>query len=124
MALDGILEHELVHRALAEFASSLDMPLRELTAVVRHHHFHDYDADPFSRGAYSYTRVAGTGAAQRLAQPLGDRLFFAGEATEPDYEGTVGGAVISGERAARRVLARLAQDVTRSASAAPSGPSA
>jgi monoamine oxidase len=39
-------------------------------------------------------------------------LFFAGEATEPDYEGTVGGAVISGERAALRVLARLEQRVS------------
>jgi monoamine oxidase len=73
----------------------------ELDAV----YFHDWQRDPFSRGAYSYAAVGGATARQDLARPLEDTLFFAGEAT--DYEGeaaTVTGALQSGERAAAEVL--------------------
>jgi monoamine oxidase len=124
MKLAGTPEHELVQHALAGFAATIGMRQHELASAMLHYHFHDYDADPFSRGAYSYTRVGGSTAAERLARPLGDRLFFAGEATDAQYEGTVGGALISGERAARQVLARIRDEVTASSSAAPSGPSA
>lgn len=58
-------------------------------------------ADPFALGAYSYNAL---GALPRmrddLAAPLAGRLFFAGEATEPEYFGTAHGAYLSGLRAA------------------------
>lgn len=69
---------------------------------------HDWDADPFSRGAYSYVATGGCGAREALAAPVGGRLFFAGEATASAGEsGTVGGALESGERAAREIVAAL-----------------
>jgi monoamine oxidase len=37
--------------------------------------------------------------------PIEDTLFFAGEAIDQEYPGTVAGALGSGEHAARRVLA-------------------
>jgi monoamine oxidase len=40
-----------------------------------------------------------------LAQPIEDTLFFAGEATDAEEEGTVTGALQSGVRAAGEVLA-------------------
>ena len=64
----------------------------------------DWQADPHSRGGYSYVRVGGEGARERLAEPIEDTLFFAGEATDTDEAGTVAGALRSGERAAREVL--------------------
>jgi monoamine oxidase len=64
----------------------------------------DWHADPCSRGGYSYVRVGGQGARERLAEPIEDTLFFAGEATDIDEAGTVAGALRSGERAAREVL--------------------
>ena len=64
----------------------------------------DWDADPCSRGGYSYVRVGGRGARERLAEPIEDTLFFAGEATDIDEAGTVAGALRSGGRAAREVL--------------------
>lgn len=68
----------------------------------------DWKADPFSRGAYSYVRVGGQGAREVLAAPLEDTLFFAGEATNTEGEsGTVGGALQTGQRAAREVLRSL-----------------
>jgi monoamine oxidase len=66
---------------------------------------HDWRADPFARGAYSYVRVGGAGAREALAEPLADTLFFAGEATSADDAGTVAGALASGQRAARRCSA-------------------
>jgi monoamine oxidase len=67
---------------------------------------HDWQRDPYARGAYSWVKVGGGGARKSLAAPLARTLYFAGEAT--DYEGeagTVAGALQSGVRAAREALA-------------------
>jgi monoamine oxidase len=64
----------------------------------------DWQADRCSRGGYSYVLAGGMGARARLAEPLDDTLFFAGEATDTDEAGTVAGALRSGQRAAREVL--------------------
>jgi monoamine oxidase len=66
---------------------------------------HDWQADPYARGGYSYVRVGGTSAREELAQPLEGTLYFAGEATDVEQSGTVGGALASGQRAARELLA-------------------
>jgi monoamine oxidase len=66
---------------------------------------HDWQRDPFARGAYSYVCVHGEQARPTLAAPLAATLFFAGEATATDGEaGTVAGALHSGRRAAHEVL--------------------
>ena len=71
-------------------------------------YYHDWEHDPYSRGAYSYVRVGGSQARAALAQPLDDTLFFAGEATDTDNEsGTVTGALHSGLRAAGELLRTL-----------------
>jgi len=41
-----------------------------------------------------------------LAEPVGDRLFFAGEATSREYHASVHGAYLSGLREARRIATR------------------
>jgi monoamine oxidase len=65
---------------------------------------HDWQADPYARGGYSYVTVGGTGAREELAAPLEDTLHFAGEATDVEQSGTVGGALASGIRAAKEIL--------------------
>ena len=65
---------------------------------------HDWRRDAFARGAYSYVRVGGEGAREDLAAPIGDTLFFAGEATDTEESGTVAGALRSGERAAQQLV--------------------
>jgi monoamine oxidase len=66
---------------------------------------HDWQSDPFSRGAYSYVCAGGDRARQTLAEPVLDTLFFAGEAADTEGQaGTVAGALQSGTRAAREVL--------------------
>lgn len=60
--------------------------------------------DPYARGAYSHLPVGATPADyDRLADPVGDRLFFAGEATSRDFPATVHGAFLSGTRAVKRI---------------------
>ncbi len=103
-ALANVSLEERTELAVRGFASALDLPFSKLSADVANVHHHDYDADPLSRGAYSYTRVGGTGAAEQLAEPFEDRLFFAGEATDADNQGTVSGAITSGLRAAREIV--------------------
>jgi polyamine oxidase len=61
--------------------------------------------DSFSHGAYSYAAVGSTpDDRDRLASSIGERVFFAGEATSREYFGTVHGAYLSGVRAAEEVM--------------------
>ena len=69
-----------------------------------------WGADPWSRGAYSHARPGAAGARARLARPVEDRIFVAGEATSTDFYGTTHGAWLEGERAARQALAALGLD--------------
>jgi monoamine oxidase len=63
-----------------------------------------WGSDPFTLGSYSYITPGATGADYDiLAEPIGDRIFFAGEATSRTYAATVHGAFLSGEREARRI---------------------
>jgi monoamine oxidase len=67
-----------------------------------------WGTDPFSLGSYSYNAVGSTPQMRRdLAAPLGDALFFAGEATTADHFGTAHGAYLSGVRVAEEVIATL-----------------
>lgn len=64
-----------------------------------------WQADVFARGSYSFNALGSTPTMrQHLAAPLGDRLFFAGEATEAQHFATAHGAYLSGLRAAQEVL--------------------
>ncbi|HTC15270.1 MAG TPA: NAD(P)/FAD-dependent oxidoreductase [Steroidobacteraceae bacterium] len=96
---------QLVRAALASlqtlFGNAIDVQ-QQLVA----YYYHDWEQDPFARGAYSYVTVGGGAARAALAQPLDDTLFFAGEASDThDEAGTVTGALESGVRAARELLA-------------------
>jgi monoamine oxidase len=64
--------------------------------------------DPFARGSYSHALPGHAGDRAILAAPVDGRLFFAGEATSPNFFSTAHGARDSGERAAREVVASRA----------------
>jgi monoamine oxidase len=72
----------------------------------------DWVRDPYTLGSYSYTRPGAAGQRAVLATPIQDRLYFAGEATEPaPHYQTVHGAYNSGGRTAREILSSLGMDV-------------
>lgn len=67
-------------------------------------HVTSWSTDPFIRGAWSVAGPGATAQRLRLAEPVGQRILFAGEATDEGLWGTVGGAWASGERAADQAL--------------------
>lgn len=100
LALAGAAKGEIVGAAL-ESTRTLFGPHPEPQGV----YVHDWQTDPYARGAYSYAAVGGILARSTLAQPIEDTLFLVGEALDTQGEsGTVAGALQSGQRAARRIL--------------------
>ena len=63
---------------------------------------------PWSHGAYSYYRVGQAASYGAIAGRTERRILFAGEHTSIANIGFLDGAVETGERAARRLLRRLA----------------
>jgi monoamine oxidase len=63
--------------------------------------------DPWARGSYSYARPGHADDRAQLAAPVDDRLFFAGEATSPNFFSTAHGAYMSGVAAAEAALASV-----------------
>ena len=99
---------EWVEPALSSLAKSLGRDAAGLRRELIAWHAHNWSADPFSRGAYSYVRPGGLDALRGFGAPVEDTLFFAGEAANAEgYWATVHGAVASGERAARLALERM-----------------
>jgi monoamine oxidase len=102
--LSGRNEAELTSAALDSLQSMFGKKVK-VRAMLERAYLHDWQADTFSRGAYSYVIAGGTGARKALATPVKNTLFFAGEAADTAGEsGTVAGALQSGLRAARQVL--------------------
>ncbi|HYH10128.1 MAG TPA: NAD(P)/FAD-dependent oxidoreductase [Thermoanaerobaculia bacterium] len=106
-AADALLaegEDARIDRALDAMSRAWNVPRKRLDALLVGTYAHDWQRDPFSRGAYSYAAVGGRNAASQLAKPMRGTLFFAGEATSSDETGTVAGAIESGFRAANEML--------------------
>ena len=65
----------------------------------------NWSRDPYSLGSYSFFAK---GSRRRhsvdLVEPVGKRIFFAGEATHPDYNGTVHAALESGQFAGQAAV--------------------
>jgi monoamine oxidase len=98
-------EHVIIDHALDALADVLSLPRGRIEAALIGTHTHNWHADPFARGAYSYVTVSGMDAVRAIAAPVEDTLFFAGEATNTDGQtGTVHGAIATGRRAAREIL--------------------
>jgi monoamine oxidase len=64
-------------------------------------------AEPWSHGSYSHARPGRAGDRARLAAPVEDRIFFAGEATSPNFFSTAHGAYETGLAAAEAALRSL-----------------
>jgi monoamine oxidase len=98
----------VIDHALNTLGSLLGRKPQELSSMLVGASFHDWQSDPFSRGAYSYGGVGADDAQRALGSPIDNVLFFAGEATDSSgYNGTVHGAISSGHRAAQEILRSL-----------------
>ena len=97
----------ILERAIEALCCIFNVAPSTIADAISSWHTHDWQADPFARGAYSWVCVGGEGAQRELAAPVEETLFFAGEATAWNgHHGTVHGAVTSGERAAAEILGK------------------
>ena len=85
--------------AVSQVVTALNAPPPTGSLVTR------WAADPYARGSYSFVAVGSSpDDMEALAEPVGDKLAFAGEATNAEFFATVHGAYLSGLREADRIL--------------------
>lgn len=95
----------------AAIAFATDQLASMLGSNVRRHirrgRMTNWGSNPWTLGAYAAARPGRHKARAMLSNPLGDRVFFAGEAMGGAYPALLSGAHISGEAAAYRTAAIL-----------------
>ncbi|MDB5438870.1 MAG: hypothetical protein JWM33_1297 [Caulobacteraceae bacterium] len=97
-------EGALIDFALDDLSKLMGADFRKrLTPITETRWLHD----PFALGAYSHAAVGHAGDRARLAEPVEERLFFAGEATSANAFSTCHGAWESGVRAANEAMSAL-----------------
>ena len=107
-AMASLTRDQIVDRALHALSGACGIPRARLDTMHVGAWYHDWHNDPFARGSYSYGVTGGIDTPQVLGRPIGNTVFLAGEATDPDGRGgTVHAAIASGQRAAKSVLASL-----------------
>ena len=98
-------DHRTAHMACAQLAVIFGLPNDAVLNELVSHHRHNWTNDPLCLGSYSWVPAGATDASARMAHPVEDTLFFAGEHTDVTANwGTVHGALRSGLRAAGQVL--------------------
>ena len=101
------LEMDLLpETGLETLSVMLGSTLHEVRKHLLRWHMHDWQTDPHSLGGYTYVPRGAIDASDRMSQPVEQTLFFAGEHTDTSgHWGTVHGALRSGYRASRQLLA-------------------
>lgn len=97
---DGAIAAAAIDEIVALLGSDYRSKLRPLAASHWAH-------DPFATGSYAYALPGHAGDRAKLAAPVDGRIFFAGEATSPNFFSTCHGALESGIRAAGEVMATV-----------------
>ncbi|MBT3604065.1 MAG: NAD(P)-binding protein [Candidatus Latescibacteria bacterium] len=101
-SLEQMAEQDVVALAMANLRSMFGHSIADPTGFAQT----KWHSDPFSGGAYVHVPPnAQASDFDLLADPIENRLFFAGEATNDTYWGTVHGAYLSGLREADRIIA-------------------
>lgn len=95
---DGAMAAAAIDEIVGLLGSSFRSKLKPL---VESH----WSRDPFARGSYSHALPGHAGKRAVLAAPVDGRIFFAGEATSPNFFTTAHGAQESGVRAAKEIIA-------------------
>ena len=103
--LSLLSDDEICERALKSLANVFHLPVDQCRKGLLHAYTHNWQKDPYSRGAYSYVAQGGIDTQREFAAPIQNTLFFAGEATNfAGHHGTVHGAIASGYRAAQEIF--------------------
>jgi monoamine oxidase len=107
--LSLLSDNEICERAICSLAHVFHIPVEQCRKELLHGYTHNWQKDPYARGAYSYVAKGGMDTQREFAAPIANTLFFAGEGTNFDgHHGTVHGAIASGYRATEEILGSLA----------------
>src|ERR1700676_580990 len=94
----------VVTHALQTLGGLLGVGISEMERFLEIAYFHDWQADPYSRGAYSYVKAGAGDAPEMLSRPVVATLFSAGEAADiTGNNGTVHGAIASARHAVAEI---------------------
>jgi monoamine oxidase len=97
---EALSESAATHAAMALIRAEFGTDVPDPTGFVRT----SWSRDSYTVSAYSFVSTAGSRACfATLAEPVGDRLYFAGEATSDNQWAFAHGAYLSGLREAARM---------------------
>jgi monoamine oxidase len=99
---DGGLEAAAREELVRLFGATLGRRIRRSTSTA-------WASDPWARGSYSAARPGFARCRTVLAEPVGERVFFAGDACVVDTFGAINGAWDSAVAAVRRLAAARAR---------------
>jgi monoamine oxidase len=100
-AVDRMREHEdPILAAVGHLETMLGRPLGDHLVEAR---WIDWGTDPWAKMGYSFVPPGATGLRAKLAEPVDNVLFFAGEATSTVRPACVHGAFETGFEAARQI---------------------
>jgi monoamine oxidase len=106
--LSRLREDEVLRQAMESLGRIFKLSRRTLQEQLESWRLQDWQREPFTRGGYAVIPSGAVDAMEALARPVQGTLFFAGEATHLEgEEGTVHGALATGLRAAREVMASV-----------------
>jgi monoamine oxidase len=96
-----------------------------IEARIRRVRVTHWGKNPWTLGSYSSPRPGQSGMHEVLAEPVSDRVFFAGEACGPPrFSGSLAAAYVAGLEASRRLLASLEREDAAAAPRVPVSPPA
>ncbi|KAK9856419.1 hypothetical protein WJX84_007168 [Apatococcus fuscideae] len=108
--MSGMRGSAIIRAALAQLDQifATKKQARPASRAYERGHVVDWSREPYARGAYTYPSLgAHVNDRNLLAEPLGQTVFFAGEATHPAINPCIQAAIETGQRAAAQVSAAL-----------------
>jgi monoamine oxidase len=98
----------VLQETLASLGAILNKSVAELESLLEWSKVFNWNKDPFTLGGYTYSTIESELAKKKMAEPVADTIFFAGEALYHGTEtGTVEAALASGLLAAKQIKAVL-----------------
>ena len=98
--LESDTDEQVIDKMMRNFQAVFGANLPKPESYVNTRWSHD----PYTQGSYSYYKTGSSQADRNaLAEPVTNRLFFAGEATSLRHPATTHGAYLSGLREAENI---------------------
>lgn len=100
LELENFSDDQIINKIMTNFKKHFTASLPDPDSFITTR----WSQDPLSYGSYSYFKTGSTSEDYAaIAEPVDNRLFFAGEATCSKYPATTHGAFLSGIREAERI---------------------